>query len=203
LHIDPQKQRKLDNYKLLSGSIVPRPIAFVTSMNKEGIVNASPFSFFNTVASDPPLISISCLRKPGGIMKDTAKNITDSKEFVVHIVDETIIERVNQTSADYPPDKSEVEEVGFSLEPSVTVKVPGIKEAKIRLECRLYQWIPVGDADLLIGEVVSFFIQDELLHEGRIDVSLLQPLSRLAGIHYAKIGETISIPRPEQQGWEP
>lgn len=207
MQIDPKQQTKLENYKLLIGSVLPRPIAFVTSVNEQGIVNAAPFSFFNVVGTEPPLICVSCMRKPGGKMKDTARNIAGQKEFVVHIVDGKNVERVNDTSVEFPPDVSEAEMVGFKLLPSAIVKVPRIAGTKVQMECRLHQMIQLGgkegspNADLIIGEVVQFHIDDDLYDDGKIDTLALDPVSRLAGTSYGKIGEIFSLPRLPYEEW--
>jgi len=200
--IDPRKQSERDNYKLLTGSIVPRPVAWVTTLAGNGKVNAAPFSYFNIVTADPPMISVSVQRKEG-IPKDTARNAVRESEFVVHIGDELSVGKLNVTAASLPPDESELELAGLTAVPSDGVRVPGIAEAKIRMECVLEQALPLGGkpgspaADLLIGRVVRFHIDDGLLDQGRILAEALKPVSRLAGSHYAKLGETFSLERPK------
>ncbi len=199
--IFPETQTKRENYKLMIGSILPRPIAFVTSKNHKGLVNAAPFSFFNIVGTEPPLVGMSVIRKPGGELKDTAKNILETKEFVVHVVDTDNVELVNQTAIDYPHNISEVDEVGLTKVESTKVNVPGIKESKIRMECKLHKWVPVGgtddspNADFIIGEVVCFHICDDIYEEGKIDPEKLNPVSRLAGTVYATVGKMFSRAR--------
>jgi flavin reductase (DIM6/NTAB) family NADH-FMN oxidoreductase RutF len=200
--IDPNKQSPKDTYKLLIGTVVPRPIAFVTSRNAEGVVNAAPFSFFNVLTAAPPLIYVSVGRNPSGKMKDTAANITENKEFVVHVTNEDNLEAVNFTSMDYPPEYDEVKEAGLTLHRSHAISVPGVEEAKIRMECVLHRWIPLGyeqspSNDMLIGEVVCFDIDDDIYSDGKILTHGLKPIGRLAGTNFAKLGETFSIPRPK------
>lgn len=208
MQIDPTKQTKLENYKLLIGSVLPRPIAFVSSMGKEGVVNAAPFSFFTVVSTEPPMISVTAMRKPGNIQKDTARYIGETGEFVVHVVDTDNVAQVNETATDFPPHVSEVDTVGLTLHPSVRVKVPRIAESKIQMECRLHQMLPLGgtseapNADLIIGEVVMFHVQDELLSEGRIITETLNPVGRLAGTTYGKLGEMFSMPRLSYEEWQ-
>ncbi|WP_096199638.1 flavin reductase family protein [Bacillus sp. FJAT-45350] len=203
--IDARSLTRAENYKLLIGSVVPRPIAFVTSQNRDGIINGAPFSFFNIVTAEPPLISISVGRKPTGEKKDTSANIDELKEFVVHIVDETNVNGINQSSANYPSGKSEIEDIGFTQIPSEVVGVPSIKESKLRLECKLHQTIPLGGTeddprtDLIIGEVVYYHIADECIVNGEIDTDLLNPLSRLGKTEYGGIGRTFSLPRPKYE----
>ncbi|MCG7343802.1 flavin reductase family protein [Sporosarcina sp. ACRSL] len=202
LSIDPSNNTERENYKLLIGSIVPRPIAFVTSLSEDGcILNGAPFSYFNIVSSNPPMISLS-IQRSGGKQKDTARNILANKEFVVHIVDEQNVEKVNKTAASLPPSQSEVQLAGLTPIESVNISVPGVKEAKIRMECVLEQSLELSGvesvgSDLIIGRIVQFHIEKELYDDGRIDPRGLAAVSRLAGANYAKIGEIFEIERPE------
>lgn len=193
---------KKQNYKLLSGSIIPRPIAFVTSQDKSGHLNAAPFSFFNIVNSTPPMIMISTVRSEGK-RKDTSVNIEETEEFVVHITDETIVEEVNKTAAPIERTSNELERTNLTCIDSELVSVPGIQQAKIRMECKLNRIIPLGDpqegSDLIIGEVVMFHIDDDVYFEdSKIDAQALTAISRLAGNDYASLGETFTIVRPTE-----
>lgn len=201
--IDPSRLSTHDNYKLLIGSIAPRPIAFVTTLTSEGVLNAAPFSFFNIVTANPPLVSISVQRKPDGARKDTAANALAGGEFVVHVADEGYVEQMNRTAAIVPPEVSEVELAGLTPTASSKVKVPGVAEAKIRMECVLERAVELGGngadspaCDLLIGRVVCFHIDDTVYEAGRIDAAVLRPLSRLAGNDYARLGERFFMERP-------
>jgi len=190
-----------ENYKLLIGSIVPRPIAFVTTLSDSGVLNAAPFSYFNIVSSNPPMVSVS-VQRSGGRLKDTSRNAMAAGEFVVHIADESNIARINETAANLPPEESEVALVGLTPVPSAKVSVPGVAEAKIRMECVLERAIPLGGGesgpacDLMIGRVVYFQLSEEVYANGYIDPVKLGPVARLAGSAYAKLGETFSIERP-------
>lgn len=188
-----------EKYKLLIGGIIPRPIAWVTSMDGKGLVNAAPFSYFNVASIEPMMISVAVMRKPGGIRKDTARNIQDTGEFVVNMVDVHNVDVMNQTSADYPPDRSEVTELGLELQPSAAVKVPRLGASRIHFECKLHQIVELGSpatSDLIIGEVLHVHVEDSLYHEGRIDAKAFAPVSRLAGHSYATLGEMFDRPRP-------
>lgn len=201
LSIDPGSMSERENYKFLIGSIIPRPIAFVTTMSKDGVLNGAPFSYFNIVSSDPPMISLS-IQRSNGKMKDTARNIMESNEFVIHVVDEQNVEKINQTAASLPSDQSEVELVNLTPVQSMRVSVPGVKESKIRMECIVEQSLELGDADtpgcdLLIGRVVQFHIEDGIYEKGRIDPRGLAAISRLAGQAYAKVGDIFEIERPK------
>lgn len=198
--IDPAMNSERENYKLLIGSIVPRPIAFVTSRAHDGTLNGAPFSYFSIVSAAPPMISLAVQRK-NGRMKDTARNILSGEQFVVHIVDMDNVEKVNQTAASLAPDESEIELAGFETVPSEAVDVPGVKEAKIRMECVLERALELGEGtpgtDLLIGRVVKFHIDDKIYEDGKIDIRELAAVSRLAGADYAEIGTIFTIERPE------
>lgn len=201
ISINPEHQTERDNYKLLIGSIIPRPVALVTTLSREGVLNAAPFSYFNIVTADPPMVSVAVQRKDG-VPKDTARNAAAAGAFVVHIADEAYIRELNLAAAPLPPEESEVEAAGLTPLISEAVAVPGIAEAKIRMECLLERSIPLGgtdqvpSADLLIGRVVRFHIDEALYESGRIDPHGLRPVSRLAGNSYARLGEIFELERP-------
>lgn len=201
LSIDPASMSEREIYKFLIGSVIPRPIAFVTSISRDGILNGAPFSYFNIVSSNPPMISLSVQRSEGR-QKDTARNIIESKEFVVHIVDEQNVEKINKTAANLPPDQSEIELANLTPVESTKISVPGVKEAKIRMECLLEHSLELGGmdtpgCDLIIGKVVQFYIESDIYENGRINPRGLAAVSRLAGNSYAKIGEMFEIERPK------
>jgi flavin reductase (DIM6/NTAB) family NADH-FMN oxidoreductase RutF len=195
--IDPASLSERDSYKLLIGSIIPRPIAFVTSLAEDETLNGAPFSYFNIVSSNPPMISLS-IQRAGGKQKDTARNILARREFVVHIVDQQNVDKINETAASLPPDQSEIEWAGLTAVQSDKINVPGIREAKVRMECVLeHSALLGGNADFLIGRVLHFHIDDHIYRDGRIDPRGLAAVSRLAGNSYAKIGEIFDLARPK------
>ena len=201
LSFNPSMNTERENYKLLIGSIIPRPIAFVTSLGKNGTLNGAPFSYFNIVSSNPPMISLA-IQRNGGKQKDTARNILEQKEFVVHIVDQDNVEKVNETAASLPPNQSEIERAQLTPIQSTQISVPGIKEAKVRFECTLEHAVELGGedstgCDLLIGKVVQFHIDEDIQENGRINPHALGAVSRLAGQSYAKIGEIFELERPK------
>jgi len=201
LSIDPASLSERENYKFLIGSIIPRPIAFVTTISKDNLLNGAPFSYFNIVSSNPPMISLS-IQRSSGRQKDTARNIIESKQFVVHIVDEQNVEKINKTAANLPPTQSEIELANLTPVGSVKISVPGVKEAKIRMECSLEHHLELGGSDspgcdLIIGKVIQFHIESDIYENGRIDPRGLAAVSRLAGTNYAKIGEIFEIERPK------
>jgi len=199
ISIDPKQTSERDNYKLLIGTVIPRPIAFVTTQSEDDVVNGAPFSYFNIVSSNPPMVSLAIQRTND--LKDTARNIYNNREFVVHIVDDENVEKINKTAASLPATESEIELANLTPIQSEIVSVPGIKEAKVRMECKLVQSIPFGGdgpgSDLFIGEIVRFHIDETIYKDGRIDTRGLNAVSRLAGSNYATIGNIFSIERPK------
>ncbi|SUK40952.1 nitrilotriacetate monooxygenase component B [Staphylococcus aureus] len=170
---DAQSLTARENNKLLIGSIIPRPIAFVTTLNQDASVNAAPFSFFNIVNNHPPMIAIA-VQRAGGKRKDTALNIERTGDFVVHITDEDNVQDINETAAPLAYGDSELSRTKLSLLTSTTIKTPGIKDAKMRFECKLSQMILLGDvldgADLIIGEIVTYHIDDSI-YEGDFKIN--------------------------------
>jgi len=200
ISIDPNKKTAKENYKLLTGTIIPRPIAFVTSSNQSGVINGAPFSFFNVVSSDPPMISLAIQHRDGS-SKDTARNIREQKEFVVHSVEEEQVDKINITAASLPAEESEIEKAGLTLVDSEKVSIPGIKEAKVRMECILEHTIPLGNeqmTELIIGRIKKYHLAEDIyLKDDKIDFYALKTVSRLAGPNYAKLGDLFSIERPK------
>ncbi|MEQ7169921.1 flavin reductase family protein [Enterococcus innesii] len=199
-NLDPKDLTQRENYKLLIGSIIPRPVAVVSTQSADGIVNIAPFSFFNIVSSEPVILSLAIQRKEGEL-KDTARNLLATKEAVVHILDQTNVQEANKTAALLPADQSELTVSGFTTTTSKTIAVPGLKEANVRLETTLHQHIPIKKgqqttADLLLLEVVGYQIAEDVYQDGKIDPRALQAVSRLAGNSYATIGEIFDIKRP-------
>lgn len=199
ISIDPQQLTERENYKLLIGSIIPRPIAFVTSLTEDGVLNGAPFSYFNIVTANPPMISISVQRR-NGERKDTSRNIMKRKEFVVHIVDELNVEQINVTAATLKANESEIEKAKLTPIPSDLIETPGIKEAKVRFECVLEKVIELGtdneiSTDLIIGKIVKMHFHPSVYNDGKIVYRALNAVSRLAGNDYAKVGEVFTKER--------
>jgi flavin reductase (DIM6/NTAB) family NADH-FMN oxidoreductase RutF len=199
-YLDPKDLTQRENYKLLIGSIIPRPVAVVSTQSPDGIVNIAPFSFFNIVSSEPVILSLAIQRKEGEL-KDTARNLLATKEAVVHILDQTNVQEANKTAALLPADQSELTVSGFTTTTSKMIAVPGLKEASVRLETILHQHVPIKKdqqttADLLLLEVVGYQIAEDVYQDGKIDPRALQAVSRLAGNSYATIGEIFDIKRP-------
>lgn len=184
--------------RLMIGSILPRPIAFVSSLSADGVLNLAPFSYFNIVSSEPPLLSISILHRTEGTKyKDTINNVRNNNEFVVHIVSEDVLHDVNETSIEIPSNRSELLYTRLSIMESNIVKVPQIKECKVRMECVVEKIVELPNSDLLIGRVVNFNIDESVYNKGRINLEALKPMSRLSGSQYGKVGNIINMERPK------
>jgi flavin reductase (DIM6/NTAB) family NADH-FMN oxidoreductase RutF len=199
--IDPADLDLRGAYKLLIGSILPRPIAFVSTVDAAGRTNLAPFSFFTAAAADPPTVVFAPLRRfSDGSEKDTLRNVRATGEFVVNVVTEEIVARVNDTAVEFAPGVSEFDEVGFTPIASAVVRPPRVGESPISMECRLVQVVDVG-ADgpgggaLVLGEIVRFHVRDDLLADGRIDNEALAPVGRLAGDEYATVGRRFTLER--------
>ena len=150
-------------YKLLTGLVAPRPIALITSMDEHGRLNAAPFSAYNYMCTDPAIIAVGVNNRPSREPKDTAHNIRRTGEFVVNVVTEDIAQQMNICAADCPPEVNELELASFTTVPSVVVKVPRIEQAHAALECREFATIEVGRSRVILGRVVSVFIEDRFV----------------------------------------
>ncbi|WP_239703167.1 MULTISPECIES: flavin reductase family protein [unclassified Mammaliicoccus] len=198
--IRPEVLSQKENYKLLIGSIIPRPIALVTTESDDNVLNIAPFSFFNVVSSDPPILSIA-VQRVNGEMKDTARNIIQNKEAVVHIVDTDNVRDANQAAALLSHEESELERTNFETVDSVEVSVKGLKQSKVRFEAVLYDDIVIEKdgqpiSDLLLLEVKYYHFDEGIYDDGYINKEKLKAVSRLAGNDYAEIGHTFTIERP-------
>jgi len=194
MRIDPAYLDPETAYRLITGVVVPRPIAWVTSLSATGVLNLAPFSAFMFVAPKPPMLAISVGRK-GNIYKDTAQNILNNEQYVVHIADSSLMNAVHESSTEHPPDVSEVDELGLATLPGERIKVPRLAAAPIAMECRFRQCLEFGEtrSRLIVGEVLVFHIRDGLLQNGKIETKALDPIARIAGPRYAKLGEIITL----------
>jgi flavin reductase (DIM6/NTAB) family NADH-FMN oxidoreductase RutF len=189
LTLDPKDLGQKGMYKFMIGAIVPRPIAFVSTINATGVGNVAPFSFFNGVASNPPTLMISITRKSTGDKKDTLRNIE-------------MIGAVNQCSAEYPYGVDEMRTVGLTPLPSQKIKPPRVGESSIHFECELYKTLEVGDgsegsATLVVGKILLIHVDQRVYQNGRIQIEPLQPISRLAGTSYGRVSDLFDLERPQ------
>ncbi|SDT57371.1 flavin reductase family protein [Bradyrhizobium canariense] len=194
MRIDPSDLSAEHAYRLITGIVVPRPIAWVTSVSGSGVVNLAPFSAFTFVSPKPPMLAISVGRK-AGIYKDTAHNILNNEEYVVHIADNTLMTAVHESSVEHPPEISEVEELKLKTLPSERIAVPRLAAAPIAMECRFRQCLEFGDtrSRLIVGEVLVFHIRDGLVNNGKIETEALDPIARIGGPRYARLGEIVTL----------
>ena len=198
---DPTKISITDIHKLMIGSIVPRPIAFVSTISKKGKNNVAPFSYFNGVCSNPPTIMFAPARRGwDGKEKDTLINIRDNNEFVINMVSENFAKQMVLCSTDYDSDIDEFEISGLTPKSSNKISPPRVKESKISFECTLNQIVDIGDGSagsgfIVIGTIVLFHIDDSIYEDGHILLDKLEPLGRLAGNWYTRPSDEIEIIR--------
>jgi len=186
------------NYRLMTSVVVPRPIAWVTTVGTDGAVNVAPYSYFNGVTGRPPVIAVSIAQR-GGEPKDTARNIEATGAFVVNVVTEEMAEAMNRTATEYPYGMSETEEIGLDLLPGETVEVPRLAGAPAALECRLLQIIPVGDPPVahVLGRVTAVVLADGVGWDPETGVRIedLRPVGRLGQDRYAYIRDLFEMKR--------
>lgn len=201
MKIDPKTFEGFN--RVITGVVVPRPIAFVSTISPEGVLNVAPYSFFNVVSYNPAMVIISSSRHAGDKRKDTLANIENTGEFVVNIVVDDIAEAMNMTAAEYPAEDSEFDIAGLSPAPSDLVKPPRVAESPVNLECKLNQIIKLGEGShehgLVIGEVVLVHVRDDIIDGHRIDQQRLKPTGRLAGNMYCHTTDVFEMVRPSYQ----
>jgi len=186
-------------YRILAGLVTPRPIALTTTVDAEGRVNAAPFSFFNVLGDDPPIVGICPGDNRNGIPKDTARNIRQTREFVVNLVDEAIMEKMNLCAAALPPGVNELEHAGLTALPSSAVKPPRIAEAPASLECRSHSIIEIGGNRLIIGEVLRVHVREGIFDrdDWLVNPQVYHPIGRMQSPNwYCLTREMFEMVRP-------
>lgn len=206
MQFDPHVIDSTAMYKLLIGSVVPRPIAWVSSVDADGVRNLAPFSYFMAITHDPPTVAFSSGPRGadvgGGVRgkKDTLHNVEVTREFVVNVVDDALAEAMNVTSGDYAADVDEFTKAGLEAASSVKVRAPRVAAAPVSMECRLAQIIPVGNLPhhLIVGEIVHVHVRDDVYDPvtGRLDMRRLKPVGRLAGHLYTHVHDIFEMKRP-------
>ena len=189
-----------DRYKVLASLITPRPVAWVSTVDHAARVNAAPFSFFNCFGSNPPIVAFAPGNKEAGVPKDTARNIRETREFVVNLVDEVVGEAMVATAATLPHGESELEVAGLTAVPSTVVAAPRIAEAPVALECREWATLEIGSNRLVIGVVHHAFVRDGLLDPEtlRLDHSAFAPIGRMAAPDwYCRTTDQFEMERPD------
>lgn len=208
--VDGQSLDTETAYRLVVGCVAPRPVAWITTVDAEGRVNAAPFSSYNYVATSPPMLAINIAQRAGDSRtKDTARNILASREFVVNVATEHNMELMHQSAQEFAPEVSEVDVLGIPLLPSRHVRAPRIAIAPVQMECRLDQAIVLGRGinTLYIGEIVAFHLSTDVYDGQRVDTARMRPIARLGGPFYAGLGEIFHRPMlqrpPGGEGWTP
>jgi flavin reductase (DIM6/NTAB) family NADH-FMN oxidoreductase RutF len=205
-HFDFADLTPKERYKLLIGTVIPRPIAFITTLSKDGKRNAGPFSFFNVLTHDPAIVAIGVENYDDGRMKDTSRNIRDTEEFIVHIVDDALTRQMEICAIKFGPDVDELAEAGLETVPGTMVKAPRIVTAPAALECKRYMTLEVGKArEIILGQVLGVHVRadavDEKLH---VDQLRMDAIGRLGGHSYARTRDqfdirTLTVPEWDQQ----
>ena len=184
-------------YKLLVATVVPRPIAWVTTINRQGLVNAAPYSFFNVFSEDPPLCMFAVNQRPDGRTKDTLVNIQRTGEFVVNLTDEPLARAMHDSSGDFAPDVGEPDYLGLKLAPSTRVAVPRLADAPWAMECKVWKTMNVKDNRYLImGEGINFYIRDELWdgETMRVHMERYHPIGRMFADRYCRTDDRVVFP---------
>jgi flavin reductase (DIM6/NTAB) family NADH-FMN oxidoreductase RutF len=201
--LDPATESPANLYKVLIGSVVPRPIAFVSTTSAHGVSNLAPFSFFTVASADPPVLCFAPMVPPASSQrrkKDTLANIEATGEFVVNIVSEDFARQMNVCSGEYPPDVDEFKVSGLTPIPSERVRPPRVAESRVQYECRLHQIVtistnPMGGS-LVLGEIVLAHIDEAIIQDYRIDADALRAIGRMGGTSYARTRDRFDLARP-------
>jgi flavin reductase (DIM6/NTAB) family NADH-FMN oxidoreductase RutF len=205
MEFDPTNTPWQSLYKIITGTIVPRPIGWISSINADGRPNLAPFSYFNAVAAKPPTLVFSAgTRNRDGKPKDTYFNVKETGEFVANIVTEATIEAMNITATELPEEINEFEYAGLTPVASKIVKPPRVGESPVNYECKVKDIIEIGEGPgggyLVIGEVVCIHVRDDLVWGGdKIDIEKLRPVGRLAGGLYTRVRDIFEVKRPPSQ----
>jgi len=203
MEIDPTTLPYQSIYKILTGSVLPRPIGWISSIDMDGRPNLAPFSFFNVVCSNPPTVLFCPLiRGTDGHPKDTLNNVRVTNEFVVNIVTEELLHAMNASSIEAPSDLNEFEFAGLTLTPSMTVKPPRVKESPIHFECVVKQIVDINDkpggGSIVIGTITHIHAEERvMLGPDKINLMALQPIGRLMGSAYCRVTDIVELERPK------
>ncbi|WP_137597469.1 flavin reductase family protein [Paucilactobacillus kaifaensis] len=205
IHFNASELSTKEQYKLISGSVIPRPIAWVTSRGIDGTINLAPFSFFSGLSNQLPLLSLAILRNTNQTMKDTAANILNTKEAVIHTISAPLAKQMNLTAASLANNISELDLTNLTTIPSLTVHTPSLAEPLIRFETKLFQYVPIKQTDgnvitdMFILQVTDFFFDQTVFNQEKKYIlnHNLNPIGRLAGNEYTLLGKTFTLVRPK------
>lgn len=204
-HFDFAKLNERERYKILIGTVIPRPIALVTTVDKDGHPNAGPFSFFNVLTHDPAIVAIGVENYSDMRLKDTARNIRETGEFTVHICDNALVDQMEVCAIKFGPEVDEMEEAGLATIPGQMVKSPRILAAPAALECRRHTTLQVGPArEIILGEVVGVFVRSNAVNTANlhIDQQLIDAVGRMGGHTYTRTRDQFDIKTLTPQEWE-
>ncbi|MGH3366660.1 MAG: flavin reductase family protein [Nocardioidaceae bacterium] len=193
---DPAQMPPRRFYRLLTSVVVPRPIAWVSTVSGDGVDNLAPHSFFTVSCVDPPIVQFTSVGR-----KDSLRNVEATREFVVNLASESLFEQVNATSTDFPPGVSEFDAVGLAREPSLHVGPARVADSPVALECVLHGTTSFGDCTVVFGRVVYAAVQTDVLEDEHPRVDRLRPLARLGRSQWAKLGEVVEISRIPHRDW--
>jgi flavin reductase (DIM6/NTAB) family NADH-FMN oxidoreductase RutF len=212
MHFEMETTPHRQVYNLLIGLVAPRPIAWVTSMDPDGNLNAAPFSAYNYLCTDPPIVAMGVTNRPGreALPKDTARNIRRTGEFVINVVTEDLIQQMNICATDFPPGTSELEMAGLTTTPSSLVKVPRIAQAHAALECKEFTTMEIGRSRIILGRVVAMYVEDRYVipeENGAgpyIRADELHALGRMNGLgNYVRTRDAfLTVPRISLEEWQ-
>jgi flavin reductase (DIM6/NTAB) family NADH-FMN oxidoreductase RutF len=200
MEYDPENLSPRERYKVLTSFVLPRPIAWVTTVGPTGVVNAAPFSFFNVFCESPPICMFAINQRPDGRLKDTLVNIQRTNEFVVNIADEPLARAMHESSGDFPPDVSEPNYLGLKLAPSNRIAVPRLADTPWAMECRTWKIMNVNDDRYFImGQGINFYIRDELWDREamRVHMERYHPMGRMFADRYCRTDDRVIFPAAE------
>lgn len=189
--VDPGQLPEREAYRLLTGLVVPRPIAWVSTVSTAGVRNVAPHSYFNAMSSDPPVVHFTSTG-----VKDTLTNVRATGEFVINVVDAELLETMNVTSADFPADEDEFAWAGLAATPAATVAPPRVAAAKAHLECTVRGIISIGTGHLVLGDVRHVHVAGDVWSGDRVDQEALRAVGRLSGSGYTVVDDVVRLPRP-------
>ena len=200
MEISPESRSRQDIYKILIGTVLPRPIAWVSTVDPSGNLNLAPFSFFTVASVNPPILCFSPLLQENAIEKDTLANINQTREFVVNIVSYDLAQTMNRTSAPYPPDVNEFDVAGVTPKQSTFVEPPCVADSLVNFECKLQQIIPLGSepmaGNLILGKICNIHIHPDIVRNGEVDSKSLDAIGRLGGNMYTTVRDCFEMERP-------
>ncbi len=196
IDFDPAELDRNTFYRLLTATVVPRPIAWVSTVSGDGVANLAPHSFYTIASVQPPIVQFTSVGR-----KDSLRNVEETGEFVVNFAPEQMFEQINATATDFPRGMSEFDEVGVAREPSVRVKAPRVAASPVALECELHSTLRFGDSTVVFGRVVHAAVSQAVLRDGHPEMREMRPLTRLGKDEWGTLGDVLEISRIRYADW--